>query len=242
MNIEGLYYGVKTAFKHNAPAILTGLGVSGTITTAVLTARATWKASNRLSEGPPIEQLSKKEIIRECWDLYIPATIAGTVTVGCILGANHVSTKRAAAMASLLAVSERTITDYREKVIEQIGEKKEKNLRDEIVQERIQKTPVSEVVVVGEGVVLYMEGFTGRHFACNNSVLDSAVNKINHKAQREGYATLGDFYFEVGLPQTSNSGQVGWHSDNLLELRRVAEISPDGRPCISIDYNYVDPL
>lgn len=72
--------------------------------------------------------------------------------------------------------------------------------------------------------------------------LRKAENKLNSRLNREMYARLSDFYSLVGLPYTSNSEEIGWDSDKLLELRFTTVLSDDGRPCIAFDYNYTKPM
>lgn len=240
MNLTTLLSLVKTTARKNAPAILTAVGVSGTFTTAYLAAVASWRAKGRLSEGPPIEDLTKREIFDQVWDLYLPPVISGVVTVGCILGANHVSSHRATAAYSLLATSERALEEYRNKVVEQIGERKEKALRDEIAQDRVSQTPPT--LVLGSGNVLCCELFTGRYFNSDIEALRKAQNDINARLFNEPCVPLNYFYHLVGLPETSASGDVGWEMGNLMELDFSTVMSDDSRPCIAFAYNYVKPI
>ena len=69
----------------NSPIILTALGVSGTVTTAYLTGKASYRAARRLGEEPA--WLSNREKVELVWDLYVPAGVSAVVTVGCIVGA-----------------------------------------------------------------------------------------------------------------------------------------------------------
>lgn len=52
--------------------------------------------------------------------------------------------KRTAALATAYKLSETALTEYKEKVVETIGEKKEQLVRDKIDKDHIDKDPVSK--------------------------------------------------------------------------------------------------
>jgi len=229
---------IKKVLNKNSPAILTGLAISGTITTAYLTGKASYKAGQILYEYS--EEMPPKEKLEMIWKLYIPSAISGVATIGCIISATKISSKRAAAAYSILSVSEKAFEEYREKVVEKLGEKKEKEIHDEAVQERITKSPPNTTIIAEEGKVLCCELLTGRYFNSDMQTLRKAQNDINAQIISDAYVCLNDFYYIVGLPYTSNSGNYGWTSEKLLDLEFTTVLSEDSKPCIAFDYNYVD--
>lgn len=239
INVRDILYGSRKVIHDNAPAILTAIGVSGTVTTAYLAAKAGASASKRLSELPP--DIPPREKVEVVWDLYIPAAVSGSITIGCVLLASRVSSKRAAAAYSLIAVSERAFEEYRDKVVETFGEKKEQQVRDEIAQDRVNANPPA-VIIGGETGVLCCELFTGRYFRSDMETLRRVQNDINEQIIMRLYVPMGELYYSLGLPATSQSGQMGWDSDRLLELEFTTTLSPDNVPCLAFDYNYVKPL
>lgn len=232
---------VKTV-QANSTEILTALGAAGVCTTAYLAAKAGYKSAELLTKEEFVtgEKATPKKAFTLTWKNYIPATVSGVGTVACIIGGAKVGAKKTAAAYSLLTVSERAFEEYKEKVIEQVGPKKEQALRDEIAQDRVAAN--TSVVVSGSGNILCFESHTGRYFNCDMETLRKAENTINAKILRENEATLSDFYYLVGLPYTSYSSGVGWTTDKILELRFSTVLSEDSRPCISFEYNYVKPL
>lgn len=233
----------------NSPSILTAIGVTGTITTAYLTGKASYESAFRILEeshdqmqqGIP-KKLSKREIAELVWPLFIPAAITGATTVACIVGANRVGARRAAALTAAYSLSEKAYSEYRDKVVETLGEKKEKAVRDEIAQEKVTRNPPEHVWISGSGNVLCCELLTGRYFHSEMEVLKKAVNEMNAQLLRHDYVTLGELYYAIGLPQTSMSSDIGWTSDRLLELEITTTLSLDDKPCIAFDYNYTKPL
>jgi Family of unknown function (DUF6353) len=247
MNAANVAKRVEKLLRDNSPTILSALGVSGTLTTSYLAAKASFTASRVIdiddqSRSTLTPTASKKEKVKLVWKLYIPSAVSGVVTIGCIIGASKIGTKRTAAAYSLLTVSEKAFTEYKEKVVEQLGEKKEQAIRDQIAQDRVNKNPEGGILIVGPGNVLCMEMHTGRYFMSDMETLRKAVNTINAKMIHQMDASLSDFYYLVRLPQTSLSSMQGWNSDKMLELHFSTTLSEDGRPCIAFDYNYVIPF
>lgn len=236
--------------KSNSPEILTALGVSGLVTTAYLTAKAAFKASdvvreNEAAAGPHEERKERiKERTKLVWKLYVPAGISGALTITCIICSSKASGRRTTAAVTAYSLTERAFSEYKEKVVEQIGQGKEQKLRDELAQERVTKNPVGsrEVIVVGKGHVLCCELFTNRYFRSDMETLRKAQNDINMKVNNHHYVTIDEFYDIIGLPYTSNSNFFGWDSDKQMELKFTTVLTEDGEPCLAFDYNYTKPL
>lgn len=237
------------AVKQNSPDILTGVGVAGVLSTIVLTAKGSFDAAtiiqvDELSTGTnpdPKERL--KERTKAVWRCYVPAAASATVTIGCIIGANRQSSTRTAIAATAYSVTERAFTEYREKVVEEIGEGKEQAIRDQIAQDqRNRDAGLREVIVTGSGDVLCCERLTGRYFKSDMETLRKAQNDINALIINEIYVTLSEFYDRVGLPETSQANRLGWDSTKLMELEFSTTLNKAGEPCLAFEYNYVKPL
>lgn len=235
----------------NTPAILTALGISGTISTAYLAGKASYKAALVIFEYEDsllFDDRSVQQKIKDrapiVWRLYIPTGISGVATITCIVAATKVGSRRTAAVAAAYSITEKAFEEYREKVTETIGENREKTVRDKLAQGKVDKNPPSEkqLLLAGPGNVLCCELFTGRYFNSDMESLRKAQNNINAKLLRELYASLSDFYYMLGVPYTSNSSDIGWTSDRLMELYFSTVLTEDGRPCITIEYNYTKPL
>lgn len=217
----------------NSPAILTAIGVAGTVTTAILTAKASFKAVRIIDD---LDRPSRSDKVKAVWPHYIPAIGVGCISIGCIIMANGIGTRRAAGMATALTLSERAFSEYKEKVVERLGENKEREVRDEIAQDRVNKNPFNEVVIVGDGNVLCYDAYTGRYFFSSMEDLKKAQNDINYRVLNDYYASLTDFYSKIGLDRTSFSDEVGWNSDKMLELNFSATLTESGKPCIVVDF------
>lgn len=249
MNISDLLANVGKTIKSNRPEILAAFGVAGVATTAYLASKASFKASRLIEKdeakgGTAGDRNQRiKERTRLVWKEYIPAGISGVTTIACIIGSNRLTGNRTAAAVAAYSLTERAFSEYKEKVVEQIGKGKEEKIRDELVQEKVLKAPSREVIVTSiSGHVLCSELYTGRYFRSDMEALRKAQNDINARVIQQVYVTLEEFYEMVGLSCTSDSNKLGWTSDRMMELQFSTVISEAGEPCLAFEYNYVKPL
>lgn len=224
----------------NSPAILTAVAVVGVVTTAVLVAKAAPKAHQDILNEKS-ERADEVDIIDQTklvYKHYIPAAAVGTATIACIIGANTINSKRSAAIASAYGLTELAFREYRDKVVEHIGDKKETKVHDEVMQDVVRRNPVSEsqVIMTGGGRSLFLDNFTDRYFESDMESVRTAVNDINEQIFGQEYASLNDFYNRVGLDGSVVGDEVGWTQSNKLEVRYSATLTKDGRPCVVIDY------
>ena len=247
---------VKFLLNENSTTLLTVAGVGGTIATAILTGRATFKAAelidteekDRVYEakealGPEaveieIEMLSKMDKIKLVWREYLPPVASGVLTITCIIVANKISSKKIAALTIAGGISERALQEYKDKVVEKLGEKKNTDIRDEIAQDRVNKHPVDsrEIILAGTGEVLCYDMTTGRYFQSTVEEIKRAENKINSELLQHMAASLAEFHDLIGLPATSYTDSVGWGSPEIFKVVFSSVLSPDGRPCVAIDF------
>ena len=221
------------------------------ITTTVLAVKATPKALELIEERNQEElrkdedfiRLGVLETVKTAWKPYIPAVALGIASVSCIIGASAVNHKRNAALATAYAISERTLVKYRAKVIETIGEKKEKEIKNKIAQDTVNENKVSnsQVIVTGKGNTLFMDGVSGRSFRSSLDKINKVVNELNRRMNYENYISLDEFYSEIGLASTCNSSYLGWNlDDGLIELDIDTCLADNDEPCIVINYKKED--
>lgn len=244
MTFQTIANSAQKILSDNSPLILTGIGVAGVVTTAVLTGKATIKAVHILDEfrydqDPTAEFfISKQERVKKIWQLYIPPTVSGIVTIGAVIASHKIGTRRAAAMAGAYVLAEKTLNEYKDKVADKFGESKAQAVRDEIAQDRVNEYPVTEesIIVTNGGNSLCLDPYSMRYFNSSVEELKSAQNALNHAMIQHQYASLTELYNLIGLDRTQISDELGWNSDRLLELGFTSTIASDGRPCIVMQY------
>lgn len=243
LNLANLVSNTRQFANKHSPEILTGIGIAGMITTTVLAVRATPKALELLEEKKNedwVDELSPLEVVKTAWRPYVPAAVTGVASVACLIGASSVNAKRNAALATAYKLSETALTEYREKVIETIGEKKEKTVRDKVAEERVKKNPVSksEVVVTNNGTTLCFDPISARYFKSSIDKIKRAENELNKQMLHDisGYVSLNEFYDELGLDHTSVGDDLGWNVDRLIDISFSSQLNDNGEPSVVLDY------
>lgn len=243
-NATTFFKNVQKSLNDHAPEILTGIGVAGMITTTVLAVRATPKALRLIEEKKKeaqVDKLTPVEVVKTTWKCYIPATIAGVTSAACLIGSCSVSTSRNATLAAAYKLSETALLEYQNKVVETIGEKQEKVVREKLDKDKVEKNPVSksEVIVTKKGNTLCMDGYSKRYFESDIEEVAKAINRLNAALVRDGDVCLNDFYDELNMEHSEVGDNVGWNANrigrDLIELEKSAQISDDGRPCIVVN-------
>lgn len=254
MQVHGLTKMVKsiqTGVKKHSPEILTGIGIAGMVTTAVMAVRATPKALILIGEREDewnketmgtddFDHMPKIEAVKVAWKCYVPSVIVGGISIACLVGASSVNLKRNAALATAYALSESTLKEYQEKVIQEIGEKKEQAVRDNIAKDRIEKNPVSksEVIMTEKGETLCYDMLSGRYFKTSIDRLRKAENDLNRQMRDDIYVSLNEFYYAIGLDPIKIGDSIGWNIDKgYIDLSFSSQLTNDGTPCLVLDYS-----
>lgn len=246
----------------NSPTILAGIAVTGAVGTAYLTGKATFKASDIIRaeeerrrtqahlQELPVERkddalpMTTKEKMKLVWKEYLPAGTVLTGTIAAIVLSNTISASRLAALAAAYKVSEKHFAEYKDKVLEKFGEKKEQEVRSDINKERLIANPmrVSEVHPGSGGDVLFHDAWTSRYFRSDVQSLRAAENRINRRILLDMDASLADFYMEIGLSAPKMASEIGWTVDTPLEIRLDAEVADGGQEaCMIVDFKN-DPI
>lgn len=234
-----------TLSKHR-PAILMGVGVTGTVMTTVLAVKATPKAiavieEEKLETGK--DKLTPMEVVKLCWKYYIPATATMLASTACLVFSHTESARRATALAAAYQISEAALSEYRDAVVETIGEKKERAVREKVAENALKKNPVNDddVIITGRGNTLCHDAVFGSYFRSSREAIERGITAINRKiVSGEMYASLNDFYDEIDLPHVEIGDLLGWNlDDGELIIDFDYKGSHNGEPTLVIRYNVV---
>ena len=247
MNKSGVtkfFKNIQTGMTKHSPEILTGLGITGMLVTTVMAVRATPKAM-RLCEELEREhendtELRKIDYVKATWKCYIPAAVTGATSIACLVGASSVNARRNAALATAYKLSETAFMEYKDKVVETIGEKKEEVIKDKIAKEKLEKNPVTtkEVIITDKGNTLCYDGIFGRYFKSDMEAIRRAVNEINRQIVVHGYVSLNEFYNELGLSPIKIGDDLGWNIDDReIRVDFSSQLAEDGTPCLVMDFS-----
>lgn len=243
LSLKNMASDIKSTMTKNAPGILVGVGIVGMAGTTVLAVRATPKAI-RLIEAKKqeldTESLTPVETVKTTWKCYIPAAVTGVMSTACLIGASSVSARRNAALATAYNLTKVALTDYKDAVVETIGEKKEQVVRDTAAKKKIERDPVvnNEVIVTERGTTLCYDAVFGRYFRSDIDTIKRAVNELNRSIVSSMYASLNEFYDEIGLPPIEIGDKLGWNMDDgQIEVDFSSQLAADGTPCLVISFN-----
>lgn len=238
--------------KRFSPEILMVVGVTGVITAGVLACKATLKlddvvtkaeddivdVKNRRSENAFETEVDFNKALTKVYinrgfqvaKLYTPAISVGLVGVGCLLGAHGIMSKRNVAMAAAYSAVESSFAEYRGRVVNEVGEDKEKELRYGIVETEVPvydesgkqtgTKKLSDVTMGNGGYSGYARIFDETNEMWSNIpgqnqfFLTNQQNWLNDRLDARGYVFLNDVYKCLGIPVTPAGQVVGWLASN----------------------------
>jgi len=178
-----LYNNTKNSVQKHSPEILAGVGVVGTVASAVMACKATLKLDDILAESKETRDKIKEVAENPRYEkeyspedakkdltvnytqtavkiakLYAPAVILGSASLGCLLASNDILRKRNAALSAAYMTVDKSFKEYRGRVAERFGEEVEKEIRYNIkameVENVIANEDGSETVVMEQAKVM----------------------------------------------------------------------------------------
>lgn len=229
--------------KRNNTTIMTGLTVLGVASTAYLSGKAAIKAyqvieEEEYSRGLP---LTRKEKIQKTWKIFVPPFASAVATASIAIGC-HALNKRTQVALFNSYLTERAMREtFENKTKEVVGEKKVEKIHNEINKDKVTANPPEEKLIIPTkaGRTLFLDGLTGRYFYSDMEFIRKAINNINERIIKEGYASMNDFYYELELPYVQLGNIQGWHRDfdGQLDITFDAQMTPYGESCIVLDYS-----
>jgi len=238
--IERLVRTTGESINKNSPTILTGIGVTGVISTTALAIKGTILAVEVIDdeESYAKRKFTNREKLELVWKLYLPTAASGIITIAAIVGSNHISSKRNAALMSLYSVADSALKEYQDKVIEMFGEKKEAKVRDEIAQDKLDENPVHDIIITSKGEHLFFDALSGRYFRSDVETVRRVQNDFNELLFNDMFVPLNEFYDMLGLEGTEMGRNTGWDvQKGKLDIKFSAKIAADGEPCIVLGYS-----
>ena len=73
---------------------------------------------------------------------------------------------------------------------------------------------------------------------CSIEVIKRAENELNKQMLHDisGYVSLNEFYDELGLDHTSIGDDLGWNTDQLIDIAFSSQLNDNGEPSVVLDY------
>lgn len=245
-DFKGLLNIANEKITKNSPEILIGMGLAGMLSTTILACKVAPKVNsiieeekeNRRLENEP--EMTRMDKVKLSWKPYLPVAIGYSLSAACILGANSINSRRHATLLTAYKIGEKALIEYKDKVVEIIGEDKEKEIRDSISRDRLKKEPInhSEIIFTGKGESLCYDMISGRYFKCDVDKINKAVNELNFRMLSDMYVSVNDFYELIGLDCIASGFEMGWNiDDGKVDVYFSAQLTDDDQPCIVINHN-----
>lgn len=225
----------------NGPTILTVMGIVGWGTATVFAVAETPKALRLISDaekekGAPLTTMEK---VKAGYKPYIAPAVTAVVSTGCLIGACNVSAGRTAALATAYQLSTSALKDYKEQVVEVVGEKKEQVIREKVAEKKIKENPAStaQIVYTGRGKTRCFDVTSGRYFDSDRSSIEKVINKLNQRMLGgEMYISLNEFYTDIGLEPIPIGDKIGWNTDAIIEPHFSSQLDDTDTPVLVLDY------
>lgn len=249
-NLSKTAKNLKAGFIKHSPEILTGIGIAGMLSSTIMAVKATPKALDIIAEIKG-EKLGKKEetkkIVKKVAPIYIPTVITTGLSIACIVGASSINHRRNAALATAYSLSESTLKEYQQKVIETIGPKKEEEIQQKIAQDHVDKHPIENHQVYmnkKNDILFYLDlsgeddanpfKETGFYFMHDLNDMYKIQDLLNRRLRSEMYLSVDEVLYEFGIPSCDFWYGQGFNCNDYefdFAGRYRLTVSKDDRPC-----------
>lgn len=230
-----IFYKAIRSLHKAMPTILTISGVVGVIGTSVLSGKASIKAYRIIKNE---KDVSKEEFIRKVLPVYIPTTIAGLVTIGCIIGSSIFYKRNITALTALAGLFHKKILN---KEFEPVKKKYDEQWFE--VAWFITEDDKDEVL-------LFSDMYRGRIFQSTKNLVLQAQYHLNRNFALKGYANINEFYDFLGLASVNKKEKemyehLGWSFEkgvedgySWIDFKWNETDIGDGTMCYVIDYPF----
>lgn len=246
--------------KHS-PTILFVGGVAGVVATTVSACRATLKVEDTLVDTQKMI-LTAKEVVAKGHEnyteqdykrdlailyirgvgklarLYTPSIVLGVVSIAALTGSHKILTTRNSQLAAAFAVVEKGFAQYRGRVVDELGEDKDREFRygsetRTVAVEDTNGPKKKKVKTFGDGSAsgyarLFQEYAGGRRNynwsplpEYNMMFLRGIQSHANQRLQAKGHVFLNEIYEELGFDPVPEGQVVGWlkdQGDNYIDF------------------------
>lgn len=251
--------------KKNTSTILTCLGAGGVVATVTLAIKATPKALDKIQcaqvdkgeeilhklregaleksdTGYILPKLTAIETLQACWKEYLPTIAVGTGSLICIFGANVLSRRQQASLASAYAALESAYQGYRRKVCSILGPDTDAMIEKAVEQE---KQDIEDDLPPWDEVQTFYLPCCGKaaFFERTMEEVVQAEYHINRNLVLRGEVTLNEFLSFLGLDAVEEGDVIGWdcyigetqYGYRWIDFNHRHYVTDDGLTVCSID-------
>lgn len=241
--------------KKHSPVLLFGAGVVGMVGTAVLASKATLKledvleeTNTKVAQAKSLNNQDRRDYTEDDFQkdmvlihvravgavgkLYAPAIGLGALSIAALTGSHVILSKRNAALAGAYAVLEKGFNEYRQRVEEEFGTEKERELRyghEEVVESDTKNGKATKKKLVGPNAESMYARFFDEYSKnwertpeYNLLFLRAQQNYANDLLLSRGHVFLNEVYDMIGIDRSRAGAVVGWvvsnEGDNFVDF------------------------
>lgn len=225
---KGAYKALNTIGKH-APVIMTGAGVVALGATVYFTIKSKDKVDKHLDEFEERkengEELKTTEVVSKiASDVAIPV-VTGTLSITCFVGSYYILNKRVVGLSTALASSYAQYEFLRNKVKDEYGEEKLKDLEKpvRVLEKGTKKEPrkVEKVVLKSKQAGFWFcecDEYVSDDYGYNIAYIEEMNHILSERVIRTGMISLNYVLDMFGLPRTPEGAVLGWTDDSWSGL------------------------
>lgn len=206
---------------------------------------------NDMNDNLP--KLSVMEKIKVAGPIYAPVILLGLATMGCMAGAHILDAKKQAAILSAYAMLQQDFKAYRQEIRDEYGEEADRKAwiesqkRVKVLEEEVKRLEnIKGVCNFGIATI------PGLIFRSDMGNIDMAMLHFNRNLILRGWASLGELYSFLGLPEDQwkfvkkeDDEEYGWNAyiDEVewgvafLDYRLTECETKDGEKAYLIDFD-----
>ena len=230
----------KIKMQKNAPVIFTGLTIAGVVVTAALSARAGWKAKEKLDHIEKVrdDKPTKFQYARVGVTCAIPPAIAMGTTIALAITNHRINQETQQNLIAGYILLDKTFREYRQRIRNEFGFEKEKEIYD-ICSGKAE--PVEQ-----EEKPLFYDTYGKRFFNLSWEEIMDAEYQINRSFILRGHVSLNDFYSFLGLDWIVEGEDKGWseyigettYGYRWIDFEHRFTTTDDGLECYILDYPF----
>lgn len=241
MNLRPVFKGIWKWMKHNSTKLLAGGAITAEVLGFWFMHKEAPVAHERLKELPPDAKWYEK--VKVAGPVYLPAIGMLVLSCGCIVGGCAVGERKAAIMAGLYSASEASIRRLEQKLVNEVGPEKAKELHDAAAEDLAKANPPkpdrSNVKKTGKGDKLFFERRTGQWFESSYQAVKNDEVDFNRYLLEKCGAGLdfNEWLDTLGAEYSGFADMFGFNIDHRLCLIITDEHKlEDGEQYYIIDY------
>lgn len=252
--------------KAHTTELLTAGIITGVVGTGIFSFKAGLKAARILDAKKqdlmdihPDDREAKRAIIGEAIKEMAPsillASAIGLGTIACTWKAYSFTSAQIATLTGIAGLSAKQIADLNAEMLESLGEKKTKQIRDKAIQRRFNQENPNDgeecrYLIDCGGDVLCCDIYGDVYFMSTHENVRQAIEALGYQCADMGKVDLNDLYLKLKIPPKDWAAGVIWTYRDLiyepnnfgvpipkLPITTTTIIGFNDKPCLGIRYD-----